>query len=553
MLLQAKNIQKSYAAPVLEGIEFGVREGEIHALVGANGAGKSTLARIICGLTTPEGGRMTLGGQPYAPARKAEGQRRGVHMVMQELSLVGTLSVAENLFLGRMPCRSGVIRYETMREAAREALAAVGLRGTVDPRAPVATLGVGRQQLVEIAATLSQEQCRVLILDEPTAALTDPETDLLFDRLRQLRSEGVGLIYISHRLEEIRRIADRVTVLRDGRITGSRRASEVSVDEVARLMVGEEMAQQERAAATAGREDLKGRGERERGPVALRVEDLRRGDRVRGVSFEVRRGEILGLAGLVGAGRTETLRAVYGADAAEGGRVWRDPEAGSGGDGLLSVTHPRDAVRAGIGMIPEDRKQQGLLLERPLRMNATLAHLGAVTQPRGWIDPGRERRTAQELSRRLRVESASVEQPANELSGGNQQKVVLARWLLRSCEVLLFDEPTRGIDVGTKRLVYDLLGRLAREGKALVVVSSELRELMALCDCIAVMSAGQIAATFERGEWTEDRLMAAALGGHASEKRASEKRASEEPAPEAAPPEQTRMQPAVDNGRNDHA
>lgn len=510
MLLETKNIRKSYAAPVLKGIDFGVRAGEVHALVGANGAGKSTLARILCGLTAPDGGHMTLSSRPYAPARKSDAERRGVHMVMQELSLIDTLSVAENIFLGRMPRRMGLIRWERMHHAAREALSVVGLQGEVDPRAPVGSLGVGQQQLIEIAATLSQEQCQLLILDEPTAALTDPEIDLLFSRLRQFRSEGVGLIYISHRLEEIRRIADRVTVLRDGRITGSRPASGVSTSEVARLMVGE--------AATAASEE---RGERAFGSVALGVEDLWCGERVRGVSFAVRRGEILGFAGLVGAGRTETLRAIYGADRPDAGRLWRyAPEADSDGSDRserLTIRHPRDAVRAGIGMIPEDRKQQGLLLKQSIRVNTTLAHLGAVTQPRGWINAEREHRAAHELSQHLHVQSTSIEQPTEELSGGNQQKVILARWLLRSCEVLLLDEPTRGIDVGTKKLIYELLARLAREGKALVVVSSELRELMTICDRIAVMSAGKISATFERGDWTEDRLMAAALDEHAGE------------------------------------
>ena len=500
MLLQAKNICKSYAAPVLKGIDFGVREGEVHALVGANGAGKSTLAGILSGLTMPDEGNMTLNGRSYVPVRKSEAERRGVHMVMQELSLIGTLSVAENIFLGRMPRRIGLIHYKRMHEKARQALATVGLQ-EVDPRARVDSLGVGQQQLVEIASTLSEERCRLLILDEPTAALTDPEIDLLFDRLRQLRSRGVGMIYISHRLEEIRRIADRVTVLRDGQITGSQPAASVSADEVARLMVGE--------AAKSGSEESE---ERMAGAVALRVDSLRCGERVRGVSFEVRQGEILGLAGLVGAGRTETLRAVYGADTPDAGRIWRNPDGEP-----VSIRQPRDAVRAGIGMIPEDRKQHGLLLKQSIRMNMTLSHLGAVTQPQGWIDAEREQRAAHDLSRTLHVGSESIEQPTRELSGGNQQKVVLARWLLRSCEVLLFDEPTRGIDVGTKQLVYSLLADLAREGKAIVVVSSELRELMAICDRIAVMSLGQIAATFERGGWTEDRLMAAALNGHGNQ------------------------------------
>ena len=494
-LLRIEDLQKSYAAPVLRGVGFDVRAGEAHALVGANGAGKSTLARILCGLTDVGGGRMTLGGAPYAPASKGEAERAGVHMVMQELNLVGTLSVAENLFLSRLPRRFGFVDVRRLHADARRALAAVGM-GHVDVRLPADRLGVGEQQLVEIAAALAKPACRLLILDEPTAALTAPEIDVFFGHVRRLKSEGVGLIYVSHRMEEIRRIADRVTVLRDGLAVATRPTADVSTGEVVRMMVGR---QDVRQAADARR--------REPGAVALRVEGLRRGEKVRGVSFEVRRGEILGFAGLVGAGRTETMRAVYGADRPEAGAVYRGSDVTP-----LTIRHPADAVRAGIGMVPEDRKRHGLLLVQPVRLNATLARLGEVTRPRGWIDRERERRTSRRLGRAVEVQHASVEQPAAELSGGNQQKVVLARWLLRDGDVLLLDEPTRGIDVGAKRAVYDLLGRLAEEGKAIVVVSSELRELMAVCDRIAVMAAGRITATFERGAWSEDAIMNAALG-----------------------------------------
>ena len=492
-LLRIERLQKSYAAPVLRGIDFDVRAGEVHALIGANGAGKSTLARILCGLTDVDAGRMTLGGAPYAPSGKSEAEQAGVHMVMQELNLVSTLSVAENLYLNRLPRRFGLVDYRTLHADARRALAAVGLDGT-DVRLPVRRLGVGQQQLVEIAAALAQPACRLLILDEPTAALTAPEIDVLFGHVRRLKSEGVGIIYISHRMEEIRRITDRVTVLRDGDVVATRPTADVSTDEVVQMMVGCQDVQ----AVDLGR--------RARGDVALRVEGLCRGEKVRDVSFEVRRGEILGFAGLVGAGRTETMRAVYGADRPEAGAVYLGANAKP-----LAIRHPHDAVRAGIGMVPEDRKQHGLLLAQPVRLNATLARLSKVTGPKGWIDLERECRIASELSRAMQVQSASVEQPVAELSGGNQQKVVLARWLLRDCDVLLFDEPTRGIDVGAKQAVYRLLGRLAREGKALVVVSSELRELMAICDRIAVTSAGKITAVFERGAWTEDAIMNAAI------------------------------------------
>jgi ribose transport system ATP-binding protein len=492
-LLQVRGVHKRYAAPVLADVDIDLMPGEVHALVGANGAGKTTLARIVCGLTAPDAGTMTLDGRAYAPRTKAEAERVGVQVVMQELNLVGTLTVAENLFLGRLPRRLGLVDAARLRRMAAEALAAVGLEA-LDPETPVARLGVGQQQLVEIAAALARP-CRVLVLDEPTAALTDPEIALLFRHVRRLQAEGVGVVYVSHRMDEIRRIADRVTVLRDGRVVETAPTRDLPLDRIVRLMVGR---------ATVDAYDF---GAREIGPVVLRVEGLRRGGAVRGVSFEVRRGEVLGLAGLVGSGRTALLRALFGADPPDAGRVFVDGRP-------VALRTPRDAVRAGIGMIPEDRKQHGLLLAQPVRFNATLARLAAVTKPRGWIAPAREREVAERVARQVAVHAAGVEQPVAELSGGNQQKVVLARWLLRDPEVLLLDEPTRGVDVAAKATVYRLLGELAVRGKALVVVSGELRELMAVCDRIAVMSAGRLVATFVRGAWAEDAIMAAALSGY---------------------------------------
>ena len=513
-MLEIRGLHKSYGAPVLTGIDLDIRAGEVHALLGANGAGKSTLARIVCGLDGPDAGSMRLRGERYAPASKREAERAGVHVVHQELRALDTLSVAENIFLDRLPHRWGLVNRRALHADARAALELVGLTD-LDPATALGQLGVGRRQLVEIAGALARP-CRLLILDEPTASLSSPEIDTLFAHLDRLRAEGVGLVYISHRMGEIRRIADRVTVLRDGRVVAMRSSAELSADDAVRLMVGGEWSVMTTSAdpstslgmttSAAGP-----RAGRPVGKVMLRVEDLHAGDRVRGVSFEVRRGEILGLSGLVGSGRTELLRAVYGADRAEHGRVMV-------GDPLVHVhiEGPRDAVRAGIGLIPEDRKAHGLLLARPVRLNTTLGRLTTVARRSGWIDATAERRLAIDLCDRLGVRRTSVEQPVAELSGGNQQKVVIARWLARDCDVLLFDEPTRGIDVAARETVYRLLEELASAGKALVVASSEVEELVTLCDRIAVLSAGRLAAVFERGDWTQERIMAAAFSGHLS-------------------------------------
>jgi ribose transport system ATP-binding protein len=499
-LLRVRGVEKRYAAPVLTHVDLDLRAGEIHALMGANGAGKSTLSRIVCGLTAPDRGTMTLGGEGYEPRSRRDAQRSGVQLVMQELNLVPTLSVAENLFLTDLPNRFGFLSSAPLQARAGEALAAVGLN-ELDPRTPVSSLGIGHQQLVAVAAALAHP-CRVLVLDEPTAALTNAEIELAFAQLRRLRAAGTAILYISHRLEEIRQICDRITVLRDGRVVSTLSAAGASMDEMVQLMVGE------RAVEALDQRD------HARGEIALRVEGLTRGKRLRNVSFEVRRGEILGLAGLVGSGRTEILRAIFGADRIDAGRV----SLGSGPP--LAIGGPPDAVRAGIGMIPEDRKEQALLLSQPVRMNMTLAMLPAFAQRRWWIDDAREVRATEELRARLDVRSHSLDQHAGELSGGNQQKVVIARWLLRECDVLLFDEPTRGIDVAAKIAVYRVLNELAARGKALVVVSSELPELMKLCDRIAVISAGRVVTTFARGEWSEEAIVAAAFSEYAGRRRA---------------------------------
>jgi ribose transport system ATP-binding protein len=493
--LQVTGLHKSYNVPVLTDFSFDLRGGEVHALIGSNGAGKSTFARILCGLTPANSGELQFNGQSYAPRSKREAEHAGIVMVLQELNVIGTLSVAENIFLNRLPRRAGFVHFADLHDQAREALARLGL-GDVDPATPADHLGVGQQQLVEIAGALAQN-CRLLILDEPTAALTDPEIERLFDNIRRLRAGGVGIIYISHRMDEIRRIANRVTVLRDGRRVATHDAAEVTPAALVREMVGHDLPER-RAAA-----------ERSAGEPALRVDRLRAGDRVRDVSFQVRCGEILGLAGLIGSGRTETLRAIFGADKKDGGEVFlgNPPRP-------IAIREPADAVRAGIGMVPEDRKQDGLLLAQSIRVNTTLATLPRHTRHGGWLDASAETATTASVCQRLAVRYASLEQAVSELSGGNQQKVVIGRWLARDCSVMLFDEPTRGIDVAAKDMVYQLLRDLAANGKAVVFVSSELTELMAVCDRILVMSAGSIASEFLPGEWTQEKITHAAFSGY---------------------------------------
>ncbi|NOS70260.1 MAG: sugar ABC transporter ATP-binding protein [Verrucomicrobia bacterium] len=499
-LLQVTRLQKSYNVPVLVDFSFTLQRGEVHALVGSNGAGKSTFARILSGLTERDGGDIQLEGRPHNPASKREAEHAGVIMVLQELNVIGTMSIAENIFLNRLPRRSGFLRFANLHEEARHALARVGL-GTVDPATPAGYLGVGQQQLIEIAGALSQN-CRLLILDEPTAALTDPEIEQLFGNIRQLQKEGVGIIYVSHRMDEIRRIADRITVMRDGRAVATHQASDVTPTKLVRGMVGHDLPERKSEVA------------RPMGEVALRVRNLQAGERVRDVSFEVRRGEILGIAGLIGSGRTETLRAIFGADAKDSGEIFV-------GEKPVVIRSPSDALRAGIGLVPEDRKQDGLLLPQSIRVNTTLSTIARHASAGGWLDTRAEIKTTESFCGRLQVQSASHEQAIGELSGGNQQKVVIARWLARDCRVLLFDEPTRGIDVAAKHTIYQLLRDLAGEGKAVVVVSSELMELMTLCDRLLVMSQGCITAEFTPDEWTQEKITRAAFSGYLDRKKSA--------------------------------
>ncbi|WP_199033278.1 sugar ABC transporter ATP-binding protein [Ralstonia sp. ASV6] len=511
LLLRVSAISKHYAAPVLREIDLDVHAGEVLALTGENGAGKSTLSKILCGLETATSGSMTLAGSMYAPASRSAAEALGVRMVLQELSMVPTLTVAENLFLGQLPHRLGFVDRPTLRHQAEQALARVGLE--LDPWTPVDTLGIGHRQMIEIARALASA-CRVLILDEPTAMLSAHESATLFTRIDALRREGVAIIYISHRLDELARIADRIVVLRDGKLMTDAPAATVTQDALIQAMVGRDItasSEGERAA----REPWQGDGS-----PALRVTGLTRAPAVREVSFEVAPGEIFGIAGLVGAGRTELLRLIFGADRADAGTI----EAGSPLK-PVRIQSPGDAVRQGISLLTEDRKDEGLMLGLPIATNIALGNMPGVTT-RGWLQPARERALAQRHIDALRIRCAGPEQPVGELSGGNQQKVAIARWLERDTPVLLFDEPTRGVDVGAKFDIYALLDALAARGKALVVVSSDLRELMQLCDRIGVMRAGRLTHIFQRGGWSQDALLAAAFG---------ESGESNPPAPKSSP------------------
>jgi ribose transport system ATP-binding protein len=501
-VLSVTGIGKTYAEPVLADVSLALHAGEALALTGENGAGKSTLSKIIGGLVDPTTGSMQLAGAPYAPASRTEAEALGIRMVMQELNLLPTLSVAENLFLNRLP-RAGKFSFGwidrgKLREDAREAMAQVGLEA-IDPDTLVGELGIGHQQMVEIARNLIGD-CRVLILDEPTAMLTAREVELLFEQIDGLKGRGVALVYISHRLEELARVAERVAVLRDGKLVRVDAMANLTSDQIVTLMVGREIGE---------RIDL---GVRNIGATLLKVERMSRAPAVRDVSFEVKAGEIFGVSGLIGAGRTELMRLIYGADPKDGGTVSLAAAPGAA-PAPVQIASPADAVKHGIALITEDRKGEGLLLPQPIAANVSLGNIGSVAR-HGVVDAKRENALAKKQIDAMRIRTSGPAQPVGELSGGNQQKVVIGRWLARDCKVLLFDEPTRGIDVGAKFDIYGLMGALAREGRALVVVSSDLRELMLICDRIGVMSAGRMTGVFKRDEWTQDTLLAAAFAGY---------------------------------------
>ena len=498
--LAIRALKKSFGAnAVLRELDLEIAPGEIHALIGGNGAGKSTLSKIVAGIETRDAGELLLDGTAFAPASRRAAQAAGVVMVLQELSVLPTLSVGENLFLRALPSRfGGMLDRSRLRAESRVALARVGLAG-LDPDAPAATLGIGHQQLVEIAAGLAQE-CRVLILDEPTAALTGAEIDTLFTLLRELRAKGTSLLYISHRLDEIGALADRVSVLRDGQLVATLPARETSRERLVVLMAGDAVGSATARGAGARRSDL-----------ALRVVDLQAGPAVRGVSLELHAGEIVGLGGLVGAGRTELLRAIFGADRSDRGYL----ELGAQ-QVKFAPSSTREAVAAGFAFVPEDRKHHGLFAPLSVQINASLARLPLRRVIPGWLDRRAETAETTGLLEQLQVRCTDAAQPIAELSGGNQQKVVIGRWLRRDVRVWLLDEPTRGVDVTARRAIYALLRARAAAGAAILVASSDYEELATLCDRIVVLSRGQVAGEFTPANLTPAAFMAAAFHGFAA-------------------------------------
>ncbi len=488
-LLTLNRVGKSFpGAKALEGASLSILRGEAHALVGENGAGKSTLIKLVAGVFAPDEGDIVFEGAPYRPKTPREAHLAGIRVVHQELNLLRHLSVAENLMLESLPSRHGIVDYAALHRRAEALLAEVGL--AIDPDRSVEELGVAQQQLVEVAKALCYES-KLLVLDEPTATLTPPEIERLFAIVRRLKAKGVTIIYISHRLHEIFEICDRVTVLRNGRLVATSELPELSVAAIVRLMVGREMT--EEFAFDPGVVP---------GDVILRVSGLRRSERTPPLSFEVRRGEIVGVAGLVGSGRTEAMRAAFGADPKAEGAIEIN-------GAVARIQSPKDAVRHGLCLLTEDRKGQGLLLDRACDENITITDPGKVSRY-GLLRRRREKNLAGDLAERLRIRMSSLDDLARNLSGGNQQKVVLAKWLFRGTSVLVLDEPTRGVDVGAKREIYGLLWMLAREGKGVVIVSSDLLELTGVCHRIIVFSKDRIVGDVPRAEFNQERILSLA-------------------------------------------
>ena len=485
-ILELQGITKVFPGVVaLNNVDLDIEQGEVHVLVGENGAGKSTLIKILCGIHMADSGKMRYAGKPYAPHNPLDAINQGIRVVYQEFNLLSYLSVAENIFFERLPQKAGWVDYRKLYRDTEELLATVGL--DISPRMPVELLGVAQMQLIEIAKALSNKS-KVLILDEPTATLTTKEIDTLFSIIKNLQQQGVTIIYISHRLQELYEIGSRITVLRNGTKVGTHAIHDIGIPDIVKMMVGRSMEEE-----YPFQEDVTPQGE------ILQVKDLQYKGNPHKTSFTLKKGELLGISGLVGSGRTETMRAIFGADPKESGTISVHGKE-------VSINSPRDAVKHGICLLTEDRKTQGLILDMSCSLNITLTDLAQISQG-GLLQKNAEADVSGRLVKELDIKTPSINQWARNLSGGNQQKVVIAKWLFRNADILIFDEPTRGIDVGAKYEIYLLLWKLAAAGKAIIMVSSDLPELLGVCHRILVFSNGKIAGDVPRAEFDQERIL----------------------------------------------
>lgn len=485
-LLEMKNITKEFPGVLaLDRANFNLRKGEVHALMGENGAGKSTLIKILSGAYQMEQGEIIINNEKVNIQNPGEAQKLGISVIYQEFNLVPYLTVAENIFLGRESMKNTcLIDTKDIIKNSRKILDDLDLG--LAPDKLVNELGVAKQQMVEVAKALSMNS-RIIIMDEPTAALGDHEIEQLFKTIKGLKKRGISIIYISHRIEELWEIADRVTVLRDGQYIATTDINEMNKDKLIKQMVGRDLTEQfPLRNSTAGRE-------------ILRVEGLFQEVLLKDISFDLKKGEVLGFAGLVGSGRTELMRCIFGVDNYNEGKIFIDNEE-------VSINNPKDAIRQGIGFITEDRKSQGLILLRSIKENITITDLNQFID-NGFINYKKEQKLTKDFINKLKIKTPSIEQEVRYLSGGNQQKVVLAKWLLQEARILIFDEPTRGIDVGAKKEVYNLINRLVENGVGIIMVSSELPEVMGMSDRVLIMSHGRITGELSAREATQEKIL----------------------------------------------
>ena len=487
VILQMKDIEKRFAGVhALKGVQFELRAGEVHALMGENGAGKSTMIKVLCGIHKRDGGEIVYFGEPVHFNGIADSQKVGISVIHQELNMMNHLTVAQNIFIGREPRKGPFIDDAKMVEDARALFAKIGVK--IDPTVQLGTLTVGKQQMVEIVKAVSHD-CKLLVLDEPTAALTQPEVEELFKIMNDLKAKGIGMIYISHRMDEITRISDRVTVMRDGEYVDTVDTATVTKDDIVKMMVGRVIYGEQKAASEVA----------PNAPVVLEVKNLNAGKEVKNVDFNLRKGEILGFAGLMGAGRTEVARALYGADPRQTGEIYINGE-------LVNIKTPEQAVNHGICYLSEDRKRYGLMLDKSVTENTTIASVDTFIHS-GLISDNEMKISSAEYNEKLRTKTPSMEQLLKNLSGGNQQKVIIARWLMKNCDIFIFDEPTRGIDVGAKSEIYNLMDDLAKQGKSIIMISSELAEVLRMSDRILVMCEGRKTGELDIAEATQENIM----------------------------------------------